>query len=101
MHVIRETPPDTNFLGQPMKNMRTTYKAPPHVSRPTVHEHLDPECFPDQLEALSKDVTTFLHCLNEFPEFTDEAVNASILSFKGDLMVNLGSSLAVFLTNLH
>ena len=28
---------------------------------------------------------TFLNCLNEFPEFTDEAVNASIKSFEGDL----------------
>lgn len=27
--------------------------------------------------------------LNEFPEFTDEAVNASILSFEGDLKVSL------------
>jgi len=34
---------------------------------------------------LATDVTTFLKCLNEFPEFTDEAVNASIMSFEGDL----------------
>ena len=50
-------------------------------------EHLDPECFPEQLEALAREVTTFLDSLNEFPEFTDEAVNASILSFEGDLKV--------------
>ena len=30
---------------------------------------------------------TFLHCLNEFPEFTDEALNASIVAFEGDLKV--------------
>jgi WD repeat-containing protein 26 len=37
---------------------------------------------------------TFLDCLNEFPEFTDEAVNASIRAFDGDLRVRL---LAIFL----
>ncbi|KAF8888546.1 hypothetical protein BD779DRAFT_1439978 [Infundibulicybe gibba] len=63
----------------------TRYQAPQHVATPTVHENLDPESFPSQLEALAVDVTTFLHCLNEFPEFTDEAVNASIDSFEGDL----------------
>ena len=65
-------------------------KAPPHVARPTVTENLDLEYFPQQLEALATDVTTFLKCLNEFPEFTDEAVNASILSFEGDLKVSSG-----------
>lgn len=64
------------------------HKAPPHVARPTVNENLDPEFFPEQLDALATDVTTFLNCLNEFPEFTDEAVNASILSFEGDLRVH-------------
>lgn len=52
-----------------------------------MNESLDPENFPEQLESLAVDVTTFLNCLNEFPEFTDEAVNASILSFEGDLKV--------------
>jgi hypothetical protein len=52
-----------------------------------VTEQLDPECFPEQLEALAREVTTFLDTLNEFPEFTDEVVNASILSFEGDLKV--------------
>jgi hypothetical protein len=43
--------------------------------------------FPEQLESLAADVTTFLNCLNEFPEFTDEAVNSSISSFQDDLKV--------------
>lgn len=64
-------------------------KAQLHVPRPTVSENLDPEMFPEQLEALAKEVTTFLKCLNEFPEFTDEAVNTSILSFEGDLKVSI------------
>jgi hypothetical protein len=54
-----------------------------------VNEDLDLEFFPQQLEALAADVTTFLKCLNEFPEFTDEAVNASIMAFEGDLKASL------------
>jgi hypothetical protein len=57
-----------------------------------VTEHLDPETFPQQFEFLGKEVTTFLKCLNEFPEFTDEAVNSSILSFEGDLKVTFLAS---------
>ena len=40
-----------------------------------------------QLEMFARDVTTFLDCLNEFPEFTDEAVNSAIRSLEGDLRV--------------
>ncbi|KAI3605223.1 catabolite degradation [Moniliophthora roreri] len=61
------------------------YKALPHAARPTVTEPLDLEDFPKQFELLAEDVMTLLRCLNEFPEFTDEAVNASIMSFNGDL----------------
>ena len=64
-------------------------RAPPHVRRPLVLEKLDPEEFPGQLELFARDVTTFLHCLNEFPEFADEALNASILAFEGDLKVRV------------
>ena len=53
---------------------------------------LDPEDFPEQMAQFAEDITIFLECLNEFPEFTDEAVNASILAFQGDLKVGLGSS---------
>ncbi|KAF8591362.1 WD40 repeat-like protein [Ramaria rubella] len=57
----------------------------PTVARPTVQNDLKPGDFPEELELLAHDVTTFLECLNEFPEFTDEAVNASIMAFEGDL----------------
>jgi hypothetical protein len=57
------------------------------VRRPLVLETLDREDFPGQLGLLARDVITFLRCLNEFPEFTDEALNASILTFEGDLKV--------------
>lgn len=69
------------------------HKALPHVTNPTVGDDLDAEDFPRQLQLFAHDVTTFLDCLNEFPEFTDEAVNASILSLEGDLRVNVGANL--------
>ncbi|KAI9509319.1 WD40 repeat-like protein [Russula earlei] len=67
------------------KRRRARSKTPPHVRRPLVLEKLDPENFPDQFGLFASDVITFLHCLNEFPEFTDEALNASIIAFEGDL----------------
>ena len=69
------------------KRKRARSKAPPHVRRPLVLEKLDLEEFPGQLGLFARDVITFLHCLNEFPEFADEALNASILAFEGDLKV--------------
>ena len=59
-----------------------------HVHNPVVMEKLEPEDFPEQMQLFAQDVTTFLDCLNEFPEFTDEAVNAAILSLEGDLKVS-------------
>ncbi|OJT12118.1 hypothetical protein TRAPUB_11343 [Trametes pubescens] len=61
------------------------HRAPPHVHNPIVMEKLEPEDFPEQLQMFAQDVTTFLDCLNEFPEFTDEAVNSAILALEGDL----------------
>jgi WD repeat-containing protein 26 len=58
-----------------------------HVAKPVIPEDLDPEHFPQQFEALAKDIITFANCLNEFPEFSDENVNASIMEFEGDLKV--------------
>ncbi|CAK5261896.1 unnamed protein product [Mycena citricolor] len=59
--------------------------APPHIARPTIDESLDLELFPQQFEALAENLATFGRCLNEFPEFNDESINASITSFEGDL----------------
>ncbi|KDR80328.1 hypothetical protein GALMADRAFT_242702 [Galerina marginata CBS 339.88] len=87
---ISHIAPQTNFGSPTASKRRRAFrrvkgKAQLHIPRPAVAENLDPETFPEQLEHLAKEVTTFLRCLNEFPEFTDEAVNASILSFEGDL----------------
>jgi hypothetical protein len=66
---------------------RAKIKAAPNVRNPVVLGDLDPEIFPQQMEKLADDVTIFLECLNEFPEFTDEAVNSSVVAFQGDLKV--------------
>jgi hypothetical protein len=52
-----------------------------------VEDNLDLESLPEQFESFANALMTFLKCLNEFPEFTDEAVNTSIKSFEGDLKV--------------
>lgn len=72
------------------------HRAPPHVHNPIVMEKLEPEDFPEQLQMFAQDVTTFLDCLNEFPEFTDEAVNSAILALEGDLKVCLGDYLYAY-----
>lgn len=46
---------------------------------------LDAQYFPEHLEVFATDVIAFLNRLNEFPEFTDEAVSTSIKAFEGDL----------------
>ncbi|KAJ7634736.1 hypothetical protein FB45DRAFT_989512 [Roridomyces roridus] len=67
------------------KSARARANTAPNVARPIIDENLDLENFPEQFEALAKGIVTFGRCLNEFPEFSDEAINASITSFEGDL----------------
>lgn len=59
-------------------------RAPSHVH---VEDMKDPEDFPIQMELFAKDVTTFVDCLNDFPEFKDTALNSSIRSLEADLKV--------------
>jgi len=84
---MRESLVNPGSSGIARRRVRT--KTPPHFRRPVVVDGLDPEEFPRQIGLLAQDVVTFLHCLNEFPEFTDEAVNSSIVGFEGDLKVCL------------
>lgn len=60
------------------------------MQQPVIDDNLDAEHFPRELDALSKDIGEFLECLNEFPEFTDEAIHQSIEAFQGDLKVGTG-----------
>ena len=80
----------TQSNNGPLRTRRHRPKPPPNVRTPVVTGDLDPEQFPEQMAHFAEDITTFLECLNEFPEFTDEAVNASILAFQGDLKVGWG-----------
>ena len=52
-------------------------------------DKLDLEDFPQQLELFAADLSTFLYSLNEFPEFTDKAVDAPIIAFEDDLKVSV------------
>jgi len=93
---------DTSVQGctLPLKTKRNRSKPPPNVRTPIVTGDLDPEDFPEQIAQFAEDITTFLECLNEFPEFTDEAVNGSILAFQGDLKVSFRSLLLATETDL-
>ena len=82
----RESLVNSNYHNHLKKKKRA--KAPPHLRNPTVLDSLEPEDMPRQLEMLAMNFQTFLDCLNEFPEFTDEAVNTSILSVQDDLKVS-------------
>jgi hypothetical protein len=57
--------------------------------RPVLTVTPDPETLPEELMALAGDVKAFLEHLEEFPEFVDEALNASITAFECDLRVSL------------
>ncbi|KAF8342880.1 uncharacterized protein EI90DRAFT_2964705 [Cantharellus anzutake] len=65
---------------------RKRWKRPTQKMKPAAKVTSDPEALPEQLGLLAKDLHTFLQCLNQIPEFTDEAVNSSAMSFYQDLM---------------
>lgn len=88
---VRHQDMATQASNVPLRTKRHRSKPPPNVRTPVVTGDLDPEDFPKQMAQFAEDIVIFLECLNEFPEFTDEAVNASILAFQGDLKVGLRS----------
>ncbi|KAF8330142.1 uncharacterized protein EI90DRAFT_3204913, partial [Cantharellus anzutake] len=45
-----------------------------------------PATIPEQMASLAHSLTTFVGCLNQIPEFTDQAVNASTTLFHDNLM---------------
>ena len=73
----------------PLRTERRRPKPLPNVRTPVITEDLDPEDFPKQMSQFAEEITVFLECLREFPEFTDEVVNASMLAFQVDLKVGL------------
>ncbi|KAG2156855.1 WD40-repeat-containing domain protein [Suillus bovinus] len=66
------------------RNARRRKSMPGRVPVNT-EDNLDLEGLSEQFENFAADLMTFLKCLNDFPEFTDEAVNTLIQSFEGDL----------------
>ncbi|KAG6901760.1 hypothetical protein C0995_008235 [Termitomyces sp. Mi166 len=87
-HIAKEIPPErpkTEGRDRRRKRVTTANLTGPHIVRLAVNENLDLEEFPAQLKLLAKAIRTFSNCLNEFPEFTDEAVNTSMSEFEGDL----------------
>ncbi|EGN95187.1 hypothetical protein SERLA73DRAFT_77198 [Serpula lacrymans var. lacrymans S7.3] len=76
----RETHVNPNLM-----NRRKTPYSPPLAAKLVIEEKIDPEIFPKYFEDFAIETETFTKCLNDFSEFVDEDVNASIRSFQGDL----------------
>lgn len=66
------------------RKKRTKFRKLAAKPRPT-HLVSNLEEFPNQFELLAHDLVTFLHFLHDIPEFRDESLNASVLSFEADL----------------
>lgn len=83
----REFLVNPNLMDKKRKARRR--KSMPARIPANLEDTLDMESLPEHFESFATALTTFLKCLNEFPEFTDEAVNTSIKSFEGDLKVHI------------
>jgi WD repeat-containing protein 26 len=57
------------------------------VLHPVLTIARDPETLPEELMGLAKNLKNFLMHLEQFPEFVDEALNASMTAFESDLRV--------------
>lgn len=58
------------------------------------------ESLPQELEGFAQDLRMLLRSLNDFPEFSDDAGNAMIHAFVGDLEVS-GFAFAVILAKIR
>jgi hypothetical protein len=86
---ISRQPRETLVNPNLMDRRRTWRGHQPSLKSMVTDGDLDPESFPGQFAGFAQDVVTFLNCLNEFPEFTDEAVNTSMRAFEVDLKVTI------------
>lgn len=73
----------------PSVHPQSKARTPPHGINPAILEYIDVEDFPEQLQGFADDGIIFLNCLNEFPEFTEEVINNSLVSLDGDLKVRI------------
>ncbi|KZS96236.1 WD40 repeat-like protein [Sistotremastrum niveocremeum HHB9708] len=67
------------------RHLRIHSKKHPHLINPHLERELDAEEFPLEFAQFAVDLTRFLDCLNEFPEFNDDGLNVSITALDGDL----------------
>ncbi|KAL4062342.1 hypothetical protein J3A83DRAFT_4110084 [Scleroderma citrinum] len=74
-----------NLMDRKRRHSTWRIHRPPPVTKLILEDNLQPETLPSQFQSFAKDVVTFLDCLNEFPEFNDEAVDQSMKAFEGDL----------------
>lgn len=74
-----------NLMDRKRRHSAWRIHRPPPVTKLILEDNLQPETLPSQFLSFARDVVTFLNCLNEFPEFTDEAVDQSMKAFEGDL----------------
>ena len=80
--------PRESYVNPNQRHLQRNKRKKTHtLINPVVTDDLEAEELPRQLKDFADDVTTFLDCLNEFPEFSDEGLNSSIISLKGDLQV--------------
>lgn len=85
--------PKPEHLDGPASRKSTKLDGPKAaiLRRPAMKVEKDTEDLPEELGHLAEDVMSFLHHLEEYPEFIDEAVNASITAFQHDLKVRTAS----------
>lgn len=85
--------PKLEYLDAPAPRKSTKGGGPKAaiLRRPAMDVEKDAEDLPAEVGYLAQDVMSFLHHLEEFPEFIDEAVNASITAFQHDLKVTTAS----------
>lgn len=84
--------PRESFVNPNQRHLQRNKRRKAHtLINPALNDSPEAEELPMQLDFFAQDITTFLDCLNEFPEFSDESLNSSILSLKGDLKVRLSS----------
>ncbi|KAG2064611.1 hypothetical protein BDR04DRAFT_1162387 [Suillus decipiens] len=77
--------PRETLVNPNLMDRQRTWRGQRPPLRPIHDEGFDPKSFPGQFASFAEDIVTFLNCLNEFPEFTDEAVNTSTRAFEVDL----------------
>ncbi|EUC53566.1 WD repeat protein, putative [Rhizoctonia solani AG-3 Rhs1AP] len=90
-YLFRENATDLFKLADETQRNRESRDAPPKGSgvhtgmRPQFKPLKEIEKLPEEMDKLAQQIHVFVNRLNDIPEFTDELVNASFVSFASDL----------------